>query len=359
MSIKLNMTKRVTLEELRRNIPRVGADVTYVIQSEPGCGKTSLLKMFQEDLGDEFDYIYVDCPLKSIEDIGMNIPNHESKSLEYYVAGLFKLDSPKKKMIMLDEVLKAPKLLQVTFTRTMLERYVGDRALPEGSIVFATSNNQEDGVGDFMMAHAGNRVTRVELQKPNHIAWLPWASANGVSSITRAWVALNPRCFASYRDAGQEDNPLIFNPKKATLSYCSPRSVFKNDVFVRNFDSLGENFAMASMAGTIGASAAESLCAFIRLKDDLVPVRSIIENPDGVQIPEKMGAVFMTMFNATDEIQTQDELSQFIKFVNRVKHDEAQSVFFSILYANKRTTVLAKNNADVMQWFKKNYMLMI
>lgn len=359
MSKKINMQKRVTLEELRRNIPLVGADITYVIQSEPGCGKTSLLKMLEEDLGDEYEYIYVDCPLKSIEDIGMNVPNHQAKSLEYYVAGLFNLDSPKKKMILLDELLKSPKLLQVIFTRAMLEKYIGDRALPDGSIIFATSNNEADGVGDSMLSHAGNRVTRVELQKPNHVTWLPWASVNGVSALTRAWVALNPRCLASYRDGGQEDNPLIFNPAKRSLSFCSPRSIFKNDVFVRNFDKLGESFAMASIAGTIGEAAAESLSAFIRLRDELVSVNDILADPEGAPVPEKMGAVFMTMFNATDAIQTQDDLSKFVKYVHRVKHDEAQSVFFSILYANKRTTVIAKNNADVMAWYKKNYMLMI
>ena len=68
---------------------------------------------------------------------------------------IFKLDSKKPKVILLDEFMKAPKLLQVIFTRLMLERTVGDTPLPEGSMVFATSNNQSDGLGDGMLAHAG------------------------------------------------------------------------------------------------------------------------------------------------------------------------------------------------------------
>lgn len=359
MSKKIDNSTTVTLNQLRRGIPVIGEHATCVIKSEPGCGKSSLLGMMQEDLGDRYDYIYVDCPVKSIEDVGMNIPNHSTKTLEYYVADLFKMGSPKPKIIMLDEFMKAPKLLQVIFTRLMLERMVGDRALPKGSIVFATSNNETDGVGDTMLAHAGNRVTIFRMKKPSHLEWLPWASDNGISRILRAWVALNPRCLASYLDGGQEENPFIFNPVKPVLSFVSPRSLAKGDVYIRQIDKLGEDFALAGLAGTLGASAADSVASFLRLEKELVPVREIIDNPDTIPMPENMGAVFLTLFNATDEIQTQDELSSFITFVKRVKHAEAQSVFFSILYSNSRTTKIAKNNSDVMEWYKKNFALMM
>ena len=51
----------VTIDELRKVIPTIARTLTPVIQSEAGCGKTSLLKMIEQDLGDKYDYIYVDC----------------------------------------------------------------------------------------------------------------------------------------------------------------------------------------------------------------------------------------------------------------------------------------------------------
>jgi MoxR-like ATPase len=155
---KLNFNPTVTIKELRKTIPLIGSHLTPIIQSEPGCGKTTLLSMMREDLGEGYDYIYVDCPVKDMSDVGMTIPNHQTQTLEYYVSSLFMLDSPKPKVILLDEFMKSPKLLQVIFTRLMLERMVGDKPLPDGSIVFGTSNNASDGVGDTMLAHAGNRV---------------------------------------------------------------------------------------------------------------------------------------------------------------------------------------------------------
>ena len=141
---KVKNVNPMTISELRTAIPLNGAELTYVIQSEPGCGKTSLLSMIAQDNGDKwrspkdgtsiegdkYDYIYVDCPVKDMSDVGMTIPNHATQQLEYYVSELFNLTDKKPKVILLDEFMKSPKLLQVIFTRLMLERMVGDAALP-------------------------------------------------------------------------------------------------------------------------------------------------------------------------------------------------------------------------------------
>ena len=201
--------QRVTINELVRLIPTIGEKLTPIIQSEPGCGKTSLLSMLEDNMGDKYDYIYVDCPVKDMQDIAMTIPNHDTRTLETYVGSLFKLDSPKPKVILLDEFMKAPKLLQVIFTRLMLERFVGDTPLPQGSIVFGTSNNQSDGVGDTMLAHASNRVCLLQMQKPKVEDWLVWASENAISPLIRAWVHMFPRALNSYLDDNQKDKPYI------------------------------------------------------------------------------------------------------------------------------------------------------
>jgi hypothetical protein len=102
---KVNMLEEMSINELRGFIPLVGGELTVVVQSEPGCGKTSLLSMIAEDNGDKwrspkdgydiegdkYDYVYVDCPVKDMSDIGMTIPNHGTQTLEYYVSSLFNL----------------------------------------------------------------------------------------------------------------------------------------------------------------------------------------------------------------------------------------------------------------------------
>jgi hypothetical protein len=290
-----------------------------------------------------------------MSDIGMTIPNHASKTLEYYVASLFNLRDGKPKYILLDEMMKAPKMLQVIFTRLALERMVGDEPLPKGSRILATSNNATDGVGDGMLAHGINRVAVVQMQKPRATPWLKWAGENGISRIIRSWVAANPRCLNSYTDEGQQDNPYIFNPSRPVTSFVSPRSLAKCDVVVRNRDVIGDNATTAFLAGTIGVSAAKDMAVYMSLDKKLPSVREeIIKDPHGVEMPDSIAAQMMIMFEAVDVIESQDDMSKFMQFVKRIDSNEVQTIFFTMAMRTASTTRLARNNKEISDWCVAN-----
>ncbi len=371
---KINFRDTMTIKELRAFIPAVGEDLTVVVQSEPGCGKTSLLAMIASDNGDKwrkvgddypddtYDYIYVDCPVKDMADIGMAIPNHATKTLEYYVASLFKMGNGKPKYVLLDEMMKAPKLMQVIYTRLMLERTVGDEPLPEvngrRSVVFATSNNAADMVGDSMLAHAGNRVCIVPMAKPTVDEWLTWATEVGVSRVIRTFVKMFPRSMASYLDGDQDDNPYIFHPKKSALSFCSPRSLYKADRIVSKRDRISENALMVGLSGTIGMSAAKDMAALLSLDKKLLDVRDeILVDPKNVTVPDDIAAQLMIMFQAVDVLETQDEVTSFMEFVDRIRSSEIQAVFFTMMMRNARTIRLARNNKNISTWAAANHEL--
>lgn len=371
---KVNFTQTVTIKELRKIIPLIGGELTVVVQSEPGCGKTSLLSMIAMDNGDKwrspkdgtsiegdkFDYIYVDCPVKDMSDVGMTIPNHATQQLEYYVSELFNLGNKKPKVILLDEFMKSPKLLQVIFTRLMLERMVGDVPLPESktakSIVIATSNNASDGVGDSMLAHAGNRVCIVRMAKPTPNEWLEWATEQGISRVVRAFVSMFPRCLASYTEGdAQKDNPYIFHPNKGALSFVSPRSLAKCDVIVRNRDALGEHATQVALVGTIGHSAAGDMAAFLALEKSLTDVMDIIKAPSTIAVAKDISAQLMIMFQAVDVLETQDQLSKFMEYVERIPSNEIQGVFFTMMMRTSKSVKLARNNLKIAEWAKNNH----
>lgn len=349
--------ERVTLSQLRRYIPLFADKLTPIILSEPGVGKTSLLTMLEEDLGtDEYDPIYVDCPSKDYGDIGANIPVHDTKSLEYYAAALFKLDSPKKKIIVLDEFLKTGKGMRVIYTRLILERMVGDRALPEGSLVFATSNNASDGVGDFAQAHEGNRVVFYDLQKPTAQQWVAWALSKGVSEVTCAFALMNESVFASYLDEKERNNPFIFNPKTNNRSFVSPRSLFKADAaFVQNRDKMDDAFVRTSLIGTLGQAGGELLSSYLSMAKEVVHPDMVFNDPENIPLPSKLAVLYMLMFNAARAITTQDNLSAFLKFLDRTKSNElTQGVFFTMLANDKSKAKLAYQNQRVQKWMTAN-----
>lgn len=354
---KINFRTTVSIDEAKNIIQITGDQVTNIIISEPGVGKSSILKMMEEEMGtDDYDFIYVDCPVKDMMDIAASIPNHETHKLEYYVSSLFKMDSGKKKVIMLDEFMKAPKLMQVLFTRLMLERTVGDVALPEGSIVFATSNNTTDGVGDAMLDHAGNRVCKLDMRKPSADEWNVWATKHNVARPIRAWAAMTPKAFASYLDGDQDDNPYIFNPARGKRQFVSPRSLAKCSVFVSRREKLTDNALLCGLSGTIGEAAAKSMAAFIALESKLIRFTDVIKQPESVPVPEDVSALIMMMFEAVDSVKTQDELASYMQFINRIPQQEVQSVFFTMMMRTKPR--LARYNSGINAWAQENHFLM-
>jgi hypothetical protein len=67
----------------------------------------------------------------------------------------------------------------------------------------------------------------------------------------------------------------------------------------------------------------------------------------------------MTLFNAIDVIDTQDDLSAFMKYVGRIDASEAQAVFFTMVAQSSKTVRLAKNNKQISDWSAKNFQLLI
>lgn len=370
---KVNFKLTLNFNEVKDLINATGDEVTCIVVSEPGVGKSSLLAAIATDNGDKwrkpsdnyesdkYDYIYVDCPVKDMMDIAASIPNHASKTLEYYVSSLFKLGNGKPKVIMLDEFMKAPKLLQIIFTRLMLERTVGDEPLPVAedgtkSKVFGTSNNSSDGVGDAMLGHVGNRVCLVPMSKPTHDAWNTWATTNMIARPIRAWAAMNPKAFKSYLDPDQTDNEYIFKPSSAVKQFVSPRSLAKCSPVILNRDKFSENAMMGALAGIAGESFAKSIAAFIAVEGKLLKFEEVVKNPKTTAVPDNVSALVMMLFEAVDKLDKHDDLNSYMEFVNRIKSSEIQSIFFTMIMRTKPK--LGRYNQEIGKWATDNHMIM-
>lgn len=364
----MNTFPTLNISETTEAIDLVGDKNTILVLSEPGCGKTSILTALAERNKDEwrkvgdvfpndkYDYIYIDGPNKDLMDLAATIPNHSTRSLEYYVSSLFNLGNPRPKIILIDEALKVPKLLQPIYTRLYLERTIGDAPLPKGSKVFATSNNASDGIGDVLPAHTANRLTIVRMEKPNMKQWISWASEKQISPIIMATVAMYPRMLKSYMDEDQKDNPYIFFPSKPQLSFVSPRSLEKCDPIVKA--KLTDSMTLSLLAGTIGERGARDMAAFIVMEKKITKFPDIIRDPDSVPMPDEndTAPLLLMIFQALEHIETQDQLNRFQRFVNRIKQIELQGLWFIILLRSKKAR-MARSNQTVVDWATANHHL--
>lgn len=307
------------LEQAAALIVATGADVTYFLEGEPGIGKSSVLALVAERLGDGYVPVTVDCPLIDVVDFA--IPYVEGGIGRLAPSELWRPDDPRPRVIMLDELPKAPPTVKPMFTRLMLDRCIGARPLPAGSIVFATGNAATDGVGDVMQAHISNRLTRISVTKPRAAEWIAWASRSGVSPVVMSAVHRLPHVFQSYKDEGGDNNPYIFNPKKNTAAFASPRSLAKAGHICDQRDRLGRELTLEALEGTVGASFARDLVAWLDLVDTVPSWDDILGSPADCMVPDSAGARLLLIFGSAS-ILTRANAAAFVAYFSRLETEE-------------------------------------
>ena len=324
----------------------------FMLQGEPGIGKSSIIKAIQEKTG--YAACYIDVPNMDLGDIAMPVIDHETKTTKYYPNARFQFHLGKPVIIMLDEFSKGADpvknmlhpLLEVVNPR------LGDVPVPPGSIIFMTGNLSSDGVGDGLKAHTKMRITMVEISKPTAKEWLVWAADNAISPVVMAWVDRNPHALASYRDGDQQGNQYIFMPNTVQGAVVTPRTLELASNIIKMRSSFDHIALHAALAGTVGAPAANSIAAFIAHQDSLPSWKDIIEQPHRTRLPTEQGALAVLVFGAIERVE-RSSLPQFLDYISRAE-EEWQTIFCLGLARSKTKQAMAFTCKAFSDWAVKN-----
>ena len=354
MSI-INFGSRISLREAAELIAAIGTTNTILLKGEKGIGKSSIMKMLPDLLGPGYEYAYFDMGNKSEGDTAIPYPNKETKVMEFFVNAGLKLHLGKPVVIMLDEFGKAPRSIQ-NMMHPLLEvnnKRIGDIALPEGSIVFLTTNLSEEGVGDMMLDHTIDRLTVVEVRKATAPEWLPWAAENNVHPALMAWVDQTPTVLASFRDDDFDiDNPYVYSPKRVQGKFITPRSLELGSNVIWKRDKITQNTLAAALIGTIGEAGARDIESFIAFQDEIPTRDSIIKTPDTATVPSSTGAIITLLFNLERAVDA-ETITPIMKYVTRLEA-EHQAVFCTTLARSKSKQKIAFTNKAFTDWAREN-----
>ena len=341
----------VTLEEAATLIATI-PDVVFLLEGEPGIGKSSILDLIKKKLP-HYSMVYRDVPNLDLGDVTMPMPNRELRVTEYFPSAGFQLHLGKPVCIMLDEFSKAMAPVQ-NMLHPMLESKnprLGDQFLPKGSIVFLTGNLATDGVGDVLKAHTLNRVSRVRVSKPDADQWLGWAVPAGIEPVVCAWVRQYPHCLGTYTDPAQRDNPYIYNPKKQQRAVVTPRSLERASRIVREREQNSQNAIIAALTGAIGEAGARDMSAYVDYQDQLPSWASIIENPKNARLPDSPGACAVLVYGAVNKIN-KDTIEPVMQYLKRFEA-EWQAVF-AVSLARSPNQQIAFHSKAFSEWLREN-----
>ena len=348
----INFGKTVTLAQAAKLILATPEN-RYLLQGEPGIGKSSLLKTLAASLPSH-ETAYIDVPNMDLGDIAMPVINHETKTTAYYPNSRFKVHLGKPVITMLDEFTKGAEpiknmlhpLLEVANPR------LGDVSVHPESIVFLTGNLGTDGVGDSLKAHSRNRIIPLNISKPTADEWINWALNNGIAAEVIAWVQQFPHAMSSYTEDGNQDNPYIYNPKKVQTSFVSPRSLERVSAIVKVRDQLDVDSLIAAMTGAVGEAAARDMQAYIEFADQLPTWESVIENPKNAKVPEGAGACAIMVFGAIAKVD-KSTMTKFMEYLERFE-PEWQACFAINIAKNPQKQAIAFSSGKFADWVQAN-----
>ena len=347
-----------SIDQVTNAIKHGGHLRTMLVQGHMGTGKSSILSTLAKELPTHTP-CYFDCTTKDLGDI--TIPKLNKLGEEDYVSFATNeelgVHLNKPIILMIDEYGKSNPSVKNAMLRLMLERKIGSYALHKDSIVFATTNLGQEGVGDLLPPHSRNRITIVTMKKPTNMEWIEWGINNGIDATLLGWCKDNPQLFQSFEDVkNPEDNPYVYNPKLQQTSFVTPRSLESCSDWLKSREHLDDHTLTSVLMGTIGERGAMDLMAFVKLADQLPTLESIKKEPKTAKIPTSASAVCMVVYRTLASIE-RDWVNEWMDYLVRLDK-EAQGLFANGVRVPKYAKQsLVMTNKKFTEWaMQNNYM---
>src|SRR5262245_63401964 len=179
------LRETITLSQAKALIRGLAHDQSLLLLSPPGMGKSDTVVQAATEAG---------LPCRSLlgtqiapEDVS-GIPRIVGERSVFCPPRLLLPEKPEPFCLFLDELPACAPDVQKAFYSLLLERRLGEHALPKGTWVVAAGNRMQDRALVRAMSSALiNRVTilQVRVDVPE---WLAWAEANGARHEVRAFV---------------------------------------------------------------------------------------------------------------------------------------------------------------------------
>lgn len=227
----------------------------------PGVGKSQLIAQIAKRRGVPL----IDIRLAQMEPTDLRgIPFRDGKHVIWSVPAQLP-DAERhgeRGILFLDEITSAVPTVTAAAYQLILDRRLGDYAVPSGWAIFAAGNRQGDrGVTYQMPAPLANRFTHYELEADLE-DWIVWAHAHRIDARLMAFLRFRP------------DLLFDFDPQRYTMAYPSPRSWEFADRALKKFEDqpalLGE-----ALKACVGPAAGLALRAYLNHLDQLPDVAAI------------------------------------------------------------------------------------
>ena len=275
---------------------RDGQEVPAIfIESEPGVGKTSLVRQACTRTASHFHELH----LLFREPVDFSgVPSVvKGRTVWNPPEDLVPKDLPDHGVLLLEEIAQLEPPMQKAIGPVCLEKRFGNVPLPPRWLVVATGNRVQDRAGAFrLLSHLRNRIVRVKLDCSLE-DFLEWGFVSGR-------IDNRVRLFLDFR----KDKLLCFSPDKDQQD-ATPRSW---EMASQVLQFTPKDLRRESVAGCVGDGPAAEFMAFLEVWESLPDMKKLLADPEGYKLPDgknlsviyaTAGALAETVINAPAKTQ--------------------------------------------------------
>lgn len=236
-------------------------------------------------------------------------------------------------VLFLDELNRAPTLVQNACFQLVLDRKLGEYELPAGWRVVAACNRETDGGGITRMPSAlANRFTHLDVE-PDLEDWCKWAIGASLDPLLIAFMRFRPA--------------LLHQFDTKARAFPTPRSWSFVHTVIGQQSTPDVEFAL--VAGSVGQGAAVEFTAFARTFRNAPSIDAILLNPTQAAVPSDVA----TLYAVSAALSRRADATNFgrvIAYLDRIPQEYA---VFSMKDAITRDSGL-QSTPDFTKWFVKH-----
>src|SRR5262245_3848286 len=225
----------------------------------------------------------------------------------------------------LDELNRAPQLVQNACLELALDRKVGEYALPDNVRVIAAGNRESDGGGVTRMNPAlSTRFLNVNVE-PDLDDFFKWALQTGVNPMIIAFLRFRPNLLCDFdRNARTWPNPRSWSFVSEILS-----------------DEPEPDIERILVAGAVGEGAAVEYLSFAQMYRNLPSIDDILARPNQAPVPTDVA----TRYAAASALAARAEAANFDRVLTYLKRLPREFMVFSVRDATTRDPDLTETPA--------------
>ena len=288
-----------------------GQHTPVMLWGPPGVGKSQIIAGIARRHGAPL----IDLRLSQMEPTDLRgIPFRKGENVEWSVPSMLPdaTRHGRAGILFLDEINAAPPTVSAAAYQLILDRRLGEYAIPDGWAIFAAGNRQGDrGVTYAMPAPLANRFTHYDVEA-NLDDWVSWALSSGIDERILGFLRFRPDLLFNY-DAAH--NPVAFP---------SPRSWEYAHRALQKFGDRPDLLSDALQA-CVGQACGVELKAFIDNLENLPDIDGILDGsvmdvPKGIDLQYGVAAALVR--RAKESAGDVGKLANILRYARRYPQRE-------------------------------------